>query len=312
MARRSKRSRNQILFSLLSLAVVLTMALGYALVAAPTPAPQPGQSATAALPAATGQPSPTTPALPTASPPSPLTPVPLPPRPTLDPAATAYSFAVIGDSHGDPQVYTALLDSIVADGNSFVLHLGNLVENGTAAEFQRWRETMADYSLPFYLVPGDRDASEGSLAEYLAFTGVPGEHYSFDRGLVHFAMVDSHRGYLTAEESAWLEADLAGTQQPVKIVALHYPPFDPRGSDDIMTRGNETFLSLMKKYGVQYVFAGHIHAYDQVSRDGVIYIISGGGGAPLHRSEEQGGFYHYVQVTVDGTDVRTAVRRLNP
>jgi 3',5'-cyclic AMP phosphodiesterase CpdA len=209
-------------------------------------------------------------------------------------------------------MFATLLDRIVEDGNSFVVHLGDLVENGTAAEFQRWREMMADYSIAFFPVPGNHDANEGSLAEYLAFTGVAGAHYSFDMGLVHFAMVDSHRGYLTAEESAWLEADLAGTRQPVKIVALHYPPFDPRGSDYVMTRGNETFLSLMNRYDVQYVFAGHIHAYDQASRDGVIYIMSGGGGAPLRRSEEEGGFFHYVRVTVDGTDVRTEVRRLTP
>lgn len=308
MARRSRRSRNQILFSLLSLAVVLSMALGYALIAAPAPEPQPSPAPSATPPDAAGQPSPASPTQ-TASP---STPVPLPPAATLDPATTTYSFAVLGDSRSNPHVYTALLDRIVEDGNVFIVHLGDLVENGTAAEFQDWREMMAAYDIPCYTVPGNHDANQGSLAEYLAFTGAPGAHYSFDRGLVHFALVDSHRGYLTTEETAWLEADLAATEQPVKIVALHYPPFDPRGSSKVMTRGNETFLSLMKKYDIQYVFAGHVHAYDQTNRDGVLYIISGGGGAPLDRSEEEGGFYHYVQVTVDGTDVRTAVQRLTP
>jgi hypothetical protein len=59
-----------------------------------------------------------------------------------------------------------------------------------------------------------------------------------------------------------------------------------------------------------YVFAGHIRAYDQTTRDGVIYVISGGGGAPLSRSEDQGGFYHYVRVSVNGTDIQTEARRL--
>lgn len=308
--RRRRRSASQILFYALSIMIVLSMAVGYILVALPgsEPTPTPVPQAPTATSQATTAPDVTASPSPEAS----VTPLPLPERPTPDPSVTRYSFAVIGDSAGNSDVYQALLDMAEADGNSFVVHLGNLVSQATAADFQEWRDRMAAFPLPVYTVPGNQDANDGSLAAYLAFSDVPGAHYSFDQGMVHFAMVDSHRGYLTAEESAWLDADLAATKQPVKIVALHYPPLDPRESGDIMTMGNEAFITLMKKHDVEYVFAGHIRAYDQVSRDGVIYIISGGGGAELSRSEAAGGFYHYVQVTVDGTDVQTSVRRLAP
>lgn len=305
--RRGRRSTGQIFLYILSGVVVLSMALGYALVAAPSqqaaPTPPPGRTPTAPT-APTVGPSPTLAPLPT------MTPAPLGTRPTLNPSATAYSFAVIGETADNPDVYKALLDQIVADGNRFLIHLGNMTVTGTAAEFQAWREMMAGFPLPVYTVPGNQDAAGGSLANYLAFTGAPGAHYAFDVGQVHFAVADASRGYLGAEEMAWLEADLAATDKPVKIVALHYPPFDPRGSDQVLTMGNEAFTILMRQRGVRYVFAGHIRAYDQSTRDGVIYVISGGGGAPLSRSEEQGGFYHYVQVSVNGTDVQTEVRRL--
>jgi predicted phosphodiesterase len=308
MARkRGRRSTGQIFLYILSGVVVLSMALGYAFLAAPSQPATPTQAPAArtANPVApTPGPSPTPTPVPS------ITPVPVAPRPTLDPSVATYSFAVIGETAGNPDVYRALLKQIEADGNSFVIHLGNMVERGSAAEFQAWRELMADFPLPVYPVPGNQDALDGSLANYLAFTGAPGVHYSFDRGQVHFAVVDASRGYLGAEETAWLDADLAATQKPVKIVALHYPPFDPRGSDQVLTMGNEAFTVLMRQRGVRYVFAGHIRAYDQTTRDGVIYVISGGGGAPLSRSEDQGGFYHYVRVSVNGTDIQTEARRL--
>jgi hypothetical protein len=53
-------------------------------------------------------------------------------------------------------------------------------------------------------------------------------------------------------------------------------------SDGAGGRGTEMH-KLLKKYGVKTVFLGHIHLYDEMSYDGIEYIISGGGGAPLYR-----------------------------
>jgi len=41
--------------------------------------------------------------------------------------------------------------------------------------------------------------------------------------------------------------------------------------------------------------AGHQHLYNRSLRDGVLYVITGGGGAPLHTfTEDYGGFMHYI------------------
>jgi hypothetical protein len=76
--------------------------------------------------------------------------------------------------------------------------------------------------------------------------------------------------------------------------------------------GNDEFMSLMEKHGVAYVFAGHIHAYAEETRNGVHYVITGGAGAPLYAAEHPQAFYHYVRVTVNGTDVSTEVVRVEP
>jgi len=222
-------------------------------------------------------------------------------------------FAVLGDSRNNPALYKQLLDRVVADGNAFVIHTGDLVEHGTQGQFARFQALMADFSLPFYPVPGNHDRDlDGSLAPYLAMSGAPAPYYSFDVETAHFTMVNSASGHLTHQELDWIDRDLSATKQRVKFVALHHPPFDPDGTGHILHSGNDAFMALMRKHGVDYVFAGHIHAYSQAMRDGTVYVITGGGGAPLYHEHHPNAFHHYVRVTVDGNQVRADVIRVAP
>ena len=120
-------------------------------------------------------------------------------------------------------------------------------------------------------------------------------------------MADSHNGGISAGELAWLREDLSASAQPVKMVILHHPPFDPDGTDHIMAYGNEEFMALMVEQQVDYVFAGHIHAYAREKRDGVTYIITGGAGAPLYGSDHPLAFHHYLRVAIQDGDVTVEV-----
>ncbi len=341
MKRRSRDRGRQISFWILSLAVVLSMAFGLIISILPQPSPPtPKPSIPIAIYTATPQwTSPTATiftATPTSTRPIPgLTPVPIPPTPVIIPSfmlsptvpsqsesspwpsATcdqdeAFSFAVAGDSRDGEETYRRLLERVASDSCDFLIHTGDMVSRGGEHEFQAFGRIMADFDLPFYPVAGNHDAQGGRLDAFLRYSGAPARHYSFDCGLVHFALADSHNGYMSSNELAWLKADLVASYQPVKMVFLHHPPFDPHGGDHIMAGGNEAFMALMKEQGVAYVFAGHIHAYAQETRDGTTYVITGGAGAPLYEPPERGGFYHYVRVTVQGEEVSTAVVRLKP
>lgn len=259
--KRSRRRTSQILFWVLSLLVVLSMALGLTISLIPQPRPP----------------------------------------------ATPTRFAVCGDNINGLHIYSRLLKQVANEGNFFLIHTGNLVSGGSEPDFQAWAELMADFPLPFYPVPGNRDYYRGTLDNFLYYSGAPDVHYSFDYGSVHFAVANSNLGEMTAEELAWLRADLVASGQPVKMVFLHYPPFDPLGSGDIMRSGNEEFIALMEDQGVDYVFAGHIPGYHAEDRHGVHYIITGGPGASLAQTSEEGGLNHYVRVTVQGTAVTVEV-----
>jgi 3',5'-cyclic-AMP phosphodiesterase len=59
---------------------------------------------------------------------------------------------------------------------------------------------------------------------------------------------------------------------------------------------------LARKYGVQYVIAGHVHQLLHVSLDGVTYFCAPSAGGHLRASEkyEDGWFFGYTVVTVAG------------
>lgn len=223
-----------------------------------------------------------------------------------------FTFAVCGDSRMGDEVYKEILRRVEQDNVAFLVSTGDLVNRGTVDQFQRFAELMNGFTVPFFPAPGNHDANIGSLDEFLQYSRAPAEHYSFDFGQGHFVVADSHHGGINSRELAWLEADLVATDQPLKMVFLHHPPFDPDGSDHIMVYGNEKFMALMEKHNVSYVFAGHIHAYVEGFRNGVGYIITGGAGAPLYGAEHPQAFYHYILVTINGTQVSTEVVKIEP
>jgi predicted phosphodiesterase len=222
-----------------------------------------------------------------------------------------FIFAVCGDNRGGDDVYLEILRRVEENGAAFLVNTGDLVNHGRADEFQHFTQLMSGFTIPFFPVPGNHDSAGGLLDEFLEYSGAPAEHYSFDYGQGHFVVIDSHHGGLRNSEIDWLEADLSSTDQPLKVVFLHHPPFDPDGTDHIMLHGNEKFMALVKAYDVAYVFTGHIHAYAEGFHNGVHYIITGGAGAPLYGADHPNAFNHYVLVKVSGTDVVTEVVRID-
>lgn len=150
-------------------------------------------------------------------------------------------------------------------------------------------------------------------------------NYSFDYGDAHWAVLDTNPYADWSDPSlrAWLEADLAAAQDtPWRFVAFHQPPFhsSKAHADEQRTR---VLAEIFEKYHVDIVFSGHIHnyqrtyplrfaadgsaadgeghvrgrwtldtAFDGRTRtrpDGVIYLITGAGGARLYDSTWHGG-----------------------
>jgi predicted phosphodiesterase len=251
-----------------------------------TPSPVPPTP----TPAPTATPEPTaTPAPPTAT-----------PEPTPTPTPEPVALAVLGGSPFSAAELGDTLAAVAARGATVALHTGDLTADGAEASYQAYADAVAAAPIPVYAVPGNLDAV-AEYGPYLAHSGAPALHYSFDRGPLHVAVVDASAGVVGDEELAWLAADLEASAQPAKIVALHYPPFHPAGHPSILQGGNEALMEIAAAQGVDLVLAGHLNDYVEETRDGVRYVVVGGMGEPTPNVR------HVVLVTVTEGEIAVEV-----
>lgn len=87
------------------------------------------------------------------------------------------------------------------------------------------------------------------------------------------------------------------------MIFTHVPIFDPRETEEPHALpDNDTttrFQEIIDTNKVDLFLSGHIHMFNQTKKENTTYIVSGGGGGSLYASLGDGGFYHYVNITLD-------------
>jgi hypothetical protein len=222
---------------------------------------------------------------------------------------------------------------------TFIVHGGDFVEEG--ADEQYWDNEFFNRNFPavrelvssvpllgvlgnheYYIETGG-DAPANStvpFGKYFPYPGYPAQspveseyYYSVDYGPLHLTVLDSYpqnsSGYSlnyqpTTAQYQWLKKDLAGTDQPWKVVAIHTPVYHPYVEDPVAV---QYLVPLFEKYNVSLVIQGHVHDYARVSREGTEYVTLGGGGAPLATSwtpevqinpEKMETVYHFARLEI--------------
>lgn len=189
-----------------------------------------------------------------------------------------------GDSGGGGSDQKALLDQMFDVPYDLMIHTGDIAyEDGTLAQFEaNVFNIYADLfrNIPFFPAAGNHEYNTSTAAPFRSVFALPGDSgekwYSYDWGRVHFAALDTEADYAT--QAAWLDADLAASTAPWKIVYLHRPPYSSgeHGSD---TGLRSKLAPVLAAHHVQLVLAGHDHDYERmVPQDGVSYVVTGGGG----------------------------------
>lgn len=133
-----------------------------------------------------------------------------------------------------------------------------------------------------------------------------------------------------SDQRSWLEDQVASLDPKVRVVliVMHHPPLaDVQTSKltDHNPRPNEQSLAAYLKTAAAgsaarfVVSAGHIHNYERFEKDGVVYLVSGGGGAFPYEVErtasdlyQNADFpnYHYVRFTLRGQTLSGEMIRL--
>jgi 3',5'-cyclic AMP phosphodiesterase CpdA len=239
-----------------------------------------------------------------------------------------FSFIVIGDNRSGDETYRTIVRMAVDRKPDFIVNTGDMIETpGKKRDWAKFWELSAPITMAYFLTVGNHDAHPkvpNSEKTYKEQVDLPGNelYYSFTAGNSLFIVLDSYlhdeEKKITGEQLKWLETLLAGSTQRHTFVFVHHPLYTDLGkghhSHDSLDKYPETrnaLQALFAKYKVDAVFAGHEHYYQRRSMDTVLHIITGGGGAPMYDRDEYGGFFHFVQVTVEGDKVSAEVVDVN-
>ena len=239
-----------------------------------------------------------------------------------------FTFAVLGDNRTGDDIYRKVLGQVLERKPAFIVNTGDQIEKpGNREMWANFWEMSKAVTVPYFFTVGNHDAHievAGSEETYKEQVNLPGNelYYSFIAGNSLFVVLDSYlKGEdkrITGEQFKWLEQVLAGSKQMHKFVFIHHPLYPEKGkgkhygnSLDRYKEERDRLQALFVKHRVTMVFLGHEHLYLRKTVDGIPHVIAGGGGAPLYASDEDGGFHHYVLVTVDGDNVSGEVVDVN-
>jgi acid phosphatase type 7 len=254
-------------------------------------------------------------------------------------ASDPVRFGVYGDMRGGHRVHAQIVEALHDEAPDFVIVTGDLVVRGTdEGGWQKFFEVTGKLMahVPYFPAAGNHDVGrageeERRMNEIFGIAEVPerpefGHWYSFDVAGVHVAMLDSNT-YDQEAQLAWLDADLAAARKAgarALFAATHDGPYS-RGNHGGNPLARERYAPLLARHGVLLLFAGHDHIYQRGEVDGLRYIVTGGGGAPLYpircgargrpRCSDKDGAalalseHHYVTVTVQRDHALVCPRR---
>jgi Icc-related predicted phosphoesterase len=250
-----------------------------------------------------------------------------------------FKMIIIGDnrptsiSYIQPEEFKQLSQMIIDEEPHIVIMTGDYVlDVGTdhAANLAGWAaftnisDSIGHYA-PIYGALGNHDtgAKTGTLhLEYFfdAFEQYdePSTYFSFDYAGIHFTILDTEEQYkegrITGAQYTWLVNDLQTTVCPMKYVFGHRPMYPLSHIGDSLDSNPAERAMLQQLFEDQNVTAyvcGHDHLFNRLTVNGMVHIISGGGGAPPYSTPWGGAYYHYVRVNTSYSHVNISAVMLD-
>ncbi|MCP4216312.1 MAG: hypothetical protein GY765_16810 [bacterium] len=239
--------------------------------------------------------------------------------------AKELNFVIMGDNRPSdvllqPYVFYKLVKRIAEMKPDAVFSTGDIIY-GYTDDLQRLKKMYDHFDkaveilgdIPLYIVPGNHEMI--NIPEiYKEFTRRYNKPYfSVDIANCHFTMLCSdepnEESQITGAQWEWLKKDLEKTAPAMHKYVLVHQPLYPKihhihYSLDMYPQERDELAQLLNTHGVEMVFCGHTHIYNYTVNNGLHQLITGGAGAPLYaENADNGGFYHYIHLVVNGDDV---------
>jgi len=231
-----------------------------------------------------------------------------------EPQAASFNFVVLGDSRWwEPIIQPDTFREIVREADllrpAFIVHLGDYVHGYTFdlemlnRQWDEFEKVIRSARAPLFPLVGNHEVTAPSHEEVFK-QRVGRLYYSFDFANSHFICLDSEEvgfGSIGPEQMEWLSTDLRNTHAQHVFIFVHQPLWhDPAVWDPVHR--------LLACHNVRAVFSGHRHGFEAFpARDGIRYFTCAGAGSGFTRAPEEGGFHHFLWVSVRGNEIHYAL-----
>lgn len=227
------------------------------------------------------------------------------------PKNTVATMQFYGDSRENPDMYAGLLQIGFAHyPKGPVIHLGDMISSPRhPEEYKPFQVLSTQYTRPndFYITIGNHDVDDEESLVHLTrvFTDVGDKgYYAKKIGNCYCIFLNSEDqsaggNRLGPDQRAWLNEQLnsdASKASKYRVVMIHRPLYPQNQHKDEPLIDNDELHALFLEHKVNLVVAGHEHTYSHIVKDGLNYLITGGGGSPLFTGGGQASFFHYMQM----------------
>jgi calcineurin-like phosphoesterase family protein len=183
-------------------------------------------------------------------------------------------FVVVTDTHLGYKDQDAALKlwhktavAIEQGPGKFVLHLGDVVDRGVDEQYPRYLEVRKQITKPVHEIPGNHDPAETFQKHLRQEIDTSFVHGWLRVVLVNNSHTDSHDGFLTDKQFAWLQqqAESAAKERQKILFCLHVPvhanKHPDRGWYVKPANGQTQFYDLLKEHErhTLALFHGHFH-----------------------------------------------------
>ena len=218
---------------------------------------------------------------------------------------------------GDSRTYHDRLARVAAlaakDLADFSVHTGDLVDEGTVEEdWDHFFESAKPLLRTGALWPSMGNHEHGAKLYFDLFVLPPPEGwYEFTAGPAQFFILESNWDLRKEpKQIAWFAEALRKSTARFRFVVTHHPLVSCPDDDFVFDKESSMYGlygKLIEEGKVTAVLQGHNHNYQRAERKGVLYITTGGSGAPLYsvgdltpETKFAREVHHYVRVRLSG------------
>jgi len=193
------------------------------------------------------------------------------------PEKPVFSFALVADTHLGCQrgamarVMERAIDEINASPAEFTLFVGDLVNAGTKPEnetfYPQWLEIVKRLKNPFHAVPGNHDPPDIFTKHIQPKTDTTFDHKGYRFICFNDTRTDSHLGFVTPEQLAWIRGLVEdAAEKGLRVILVAHVIYHKNLHPDVGwwirdPNGGKEFGALLREKGGTVVafFAAHFH-----------------------------------------------------